>query len=557
MHPLLKPVALAPARSRPEAAGELAMRDGLRWAMTGFFAPLVRERRLPVARHVAVSMATAAICLVVLGGWAFGLPLLTTFLPQRPAMVPLSAFALLLAAMGVACLHQGRLARNLALLQICCGVLVLVGVQRGGSTPVQTLLSTPSPLTAAGLLASAVSTWLLASGRQWQGQTWAFANLLFTALIGIGHVFPVADLYRHLPRAGISVPTVIAFVLLAIAQLLAFPDRGMVAALTSRNAAGRAGLRLILAGFVVPLLLCMALVFALHWRFFDGATAVMLMAWSAMALLGSMLWALAVTVDRATQAQAEAERRRNQIRQMVIAALTHDIRSPVQVATLSCEALLRLAPDADPRPILERLQRNHRRIDRLLRSLLDSLSIEDQQELALRPSHFDLGELVHEVVDENDARLARRTRIHAEPVAGWWDRDALFRVVENILLNAVKYGAPAADIVCRVGKLPDGRACLTVTNQGTPIPEAEWESIFRPFSRGKDPQVALQPGWGVGLAYARTVVERHGGAIRVGSSGKEGTCFEVTLPVAPAGGDRPPWRGAQNALAQGRSVQGA
>lgn len=557
MHPLLKPVTLAPARSRREAAGELAMRDGFRWAMTGFFAPLVRERRLPVARHVAFSIATAAICFVVLGGWALDVPLLTSFLPQRPPMVPLSAFALLLAAMGVACLHQPRLARKLALLQICCGALVLVCAQRGGGTSVQALFSCPSPLTAAGLLASAASTWLLASGRQWQGQTWAFADLLFTALIGIGHVFPVADLYQHLPRAGIAVPTVVAFVLLAIGQLLAFPDRGMVAALTSRNAAGRAGLRLILAGFVVPLLLCMVLVFALHWRFFDGATAVMLMAWSAMALLGSMLWALAVTVDRATQAQAEAERRRNQIRQMVIAALTHDIRSPVQVATLSCEALLRLPPDADPRPILERLQRNHRRIDRLLRSLLDSLSIEDEQELALRPSHFDLGELVREVVDENDARLARRTRIRAEQVAGWWDRDALFRVVENILLNALKYGAPAAQIVCRVEKLPDDRARLTVTNQGTPIPEAEWESIFRPFSRGKGPQVALQPGWGVGLAYARTVVERHGGAIRVGSSGKEGTCFEVTLPVAPADGERPPWRGAPSALAQDDSVQGA
>ena len=558
MHPLLKPVTLAPARSRLEAAGELAMRDGIRWATTGFFAPLVRERRLPVPRHVAVAVATAALCFATLGGWALDLPLLASFLPQRPAMVPLSAFALLLAAMGVACLHRGRLARRIALLQICCGALVLVCLQRGAAAPVQTLFSCPSPLTAAGLLASAASTWLLASGRHWQGQTWAFANLLFTALIGIGHVFPVADLYQHLPRAGIAVPTVIAFVLLAIGQLLAFPDRGMVAALTSRNAAGRAGLRLILAGFVVPLLLCMALVFALHWRFFDGATAVMLMAWSAMALLGSMLWALAVTVDRATQAQAEAERRRNQIRHMVIAALTHDIRSPVQVATLSCEALLRMAPDGgDTRPILERLQRNHRRIDRLLRSLLDSLSIEDEQELVLRPSHFDLGELVHEVVDENDARLARRTRIHAEQAAGWWDRDALFRVVENILLNAVKYGVPAADIVCRVEKLPDERARLTVTNQGTPIPESEWESIFRPFSRGKGPQVALQPGWGVGLAYARTVVERHGGAIRVGSSGREGTCFEVTLPVAPAG-ERPPWRGPPAPLAShGHSVQGA
>lgn len=555
MHPLLRPVPIAPTHGNGESLREAAVRHHSHRLLTSL-APFAGVRRVPVPRHVLMAMAVTVICVLVLGGWALDAPLLTTFLPQRPAMVPLTAFAMIIASMGVASVHQGRLPRTLALVQLFCGALALACTQRAGSQ--EALAACPSPLTAAGLVTSAAATWLLATDRQWQGQTWAFANLLFTALIGIGHVFPVADLYQHLPKAGVAVPTVLGFLLLAIAQLLAFPDRGMVAALTSRNSAGRTGLRLILAGFAVPLLLCMFLVFALHWRLFDGATAVMLMAWSAMALLGSMLWALAVTVDRATQAQAEAERRRNQIRQMVIAALTHDIRSPIQVAMLSCEALLRMPLDERMRAILERQQRSHRRVDRLLRSLLDSLSIEDEQGLALRPMHFDLGDLVREVVEENDARLGRHTKIHAERVTGWWDRDALFRVIENVLLNAVKYGLPAADIVCRITRVPDDRVCLSVTNQGTPIPESEWESIFRPFSRGHGAEVSMQPGWGVGLAYARTVVERHGGAIQVQSSGESGTCFVITLPVAPAGSDWTRWHAPSSTLAPGeRSTQGA
>ncbi|WP_162241763.1 ATP-binding protein [Pseudorhodoferax sp. Leaf267] len=51
---------------------------------------------------------------------------------------------------------------------------------------------------------------------------------------------------------------------------------------------------------------------------------------------------------------------------------------------------------------------------------------------------------------------------------GWWDRDAIYRVIENLTLNAAKYGLPASPILCRITRITDKHVDLTVENQGSP-----------------------------------------------------------------------------------------
>jgi signal transduction histidine kinase len=168
-------------------------------------------------------------------------------------------------------------------------------------------------------------------------------------------------------------------------------------------------------------------------------------------------------------------------------------------------------------------------LDRLLRPLLDSIALERGGGLNIRSTFFALNGLLDDVIAENHGALAER--VEATGAAdGWWDRDALFRVVENLLLNAVKYGAAVSPIHCRIVAEQD-HVVLQVENSGPPIPEAEWETIFEPFTRGEGTGRDDIAGWGVGLAYARLITAQHGGSIRVSASTLQSTIFEVRLPL--------------------------
>ncbi|HEY1229819.1 MAG TPA: HAMP domain-containing sensor histidine kinase [Ramlibacter sp.] len=486
--------------------------------------------------HAHVALLAAALAACALAGWAIGAPLLTTFMPGRPSLSPMTASVLLLAAAAVAALPgRRRNALTLATTEAACGVAIVVAQ----------LLELPdrswvppewwsSRLTGVGFALSGAASILLARGRLVGGQLAAFGVLLFAALLGLAHVFPTADLYAYMPGTGVAIPTVLAFMALSLGQLLSFGDTGVSGALTSRNAAGRAGLRLLLGGLSVALVLAVGVVIVYRHGIFDAETAVLLVAWSAMALLGGTLWRVAVVVDRVELARSAAERNRNQLRQMVAAAVTHDLRSPLQAAVLSATLLQRLVSEPPAVAAVTRLQRSHRRLERLLRSLLDSLAIGAGQQLTFHASRFALHELVHEVIAENEGVLARRVACEGA-AEGSWDRDALFRVIENLLLNAVKYGEPATPVRCRIAVAGD-HVTLAVENQGAPIASGEWESIFEPFARGERARDGDQVGWGVGLAYARSMATSHGGTVRVASSGTEGTVFELRLPT-----DSRPW----------------
>ena len=98
-----------------------------------------------------------------------------------------------------------------------------------------------------------------------------------------------------------------------------------------------------------------------------------------------------------------------------------------------------------------------------------------------------------------------------------------------MLDNAVKYAAPNGTI--SVTLETEGRdAVLSVTDQGTPIPEGELEAIFRRFYRADSARTT--EGFGLGLAIARSIAQEHGGALRAGSDPKGYNTFTCTLPLA-------------------------
>ncbi|RFC72250.1 HAMP domain-containing sensor histidine kinase [Streptomyces sp. AcE210] len=144
-------------------------------------------------------------------------------------------------------------------------------------------------------------------------------------------------------------------------------------------------------------------------------------------------------------------------------------------------------------------------------------------------ARIDLATLAGEELSQRPVgRVAVRT--HLEPVEVAGSRSQLARVVGNLLDNAQRHAGSRVDIAVRA----EGPwAVVEVADDGAGVPETERERIFERFVRLDDARARDDGGAGLGLAIARDVAVRHGGALTVRSSPAGGALFELRLPVAP------------------------
>ena len=173
------------------------------------------------------------------------------------------------------------------------------------------------------------------------------------------------------------------------------------------------------------------------------------------------------------------------------------------------------------------------RTDRMISDLLDASRVEAGERLPLKLESFDLRRLAEEVCEELSLRHGSRFALESTgATTGFWSRECLRRVLENLLSNALKYGDPQAPITTRIVRV-DEHVLLSVHNHGTLIPVEEQERLFQPFSRSGAAQASGKRGWGLGLTLVQGLVEAHGGMVKLESYPKEGTTFTVDLPVDP------------------------
>ena len=211
--------------------------------------------------------------------------------------------------------------------------------------------------------------------------------------------------------------------------------------------------------------------------------------------------------------------------------VAHDLRGPIAAMVGWSEtALDRLleGPAADPvevAALVSRLHHGAQRLDRMVANLLLHATCRDR---TLHPAPVDLAAVVEEVADARDVR--RWVELLEVPkVSG--DAPMLQHLMDNLVGNAVKFVAAGVEPHVVVGGRLDGpEVTVTVTDNGIGIPVGMREQVFQRFERV--PGTGLG-GTGMGLSICRTIVQRHGGAIRV-DDGPEGvgTRFTVRLPAA-------------------------
>ena len=224
----------------------------------------------------------------------------------------------------------------------------------------------------------------------------------------------------------------------------------------------------------------------------------------------------------------ESERLRNSL----LAALSHDLRTPLTLLVGLSESLVRAKP-ALPEAQLDTARVLHDeslRMKALVANLLDMARIESGQ------VKLDLQwQAIEEVVGSSLLLCGKlladhvvTTRIPATAPLVRFDAVLLERVLCNLLENAAKY-TPAGSRVAIAAAVRGEKLALTVDDDGPGVPPGREDAIFEKFTRGE--RESAKPGVGLGLAICRALVEAHGGAIVAGRSALGGAQFTVTLPL--------------------------
>jgi PAS domain S-box-containing protein len=247
---------------------------------------------------------------------------------------------------------------------------------------------------------------------------------------------------------------------------------------------------------------------------------------------------IGLSVVRDISAQLEAD----QIREEVLTAISHDLRSPLNSIKLhaqSLQRLLRRGETPDPKRLddgLSAIDTMSTRVAFLLDDVVDMARDRGQQGVPFEPEPTDLVALARRCTEEIRSSAGRDVQVAAaaETVVGLWDPRGIERVVLNLLTNAIKYSPQGGAVTLQVDRVADD-ALLVVQDEGIGIPVADLPQIFERYRRGRN--VGRIAGTGIGLTGAKQIVERHGGAIDVASTEGAGTRVTVRLPLEPPAAD--------------------
>jgi signal transduction histidine kinase len=239
---------------------------------------------------------------------------------------------------------------------------------------------------------------------------------------------------------------------------------------------------------------------------------------------------LAETFNRMAGELESVER----LRRDLVANVSHELKTPIAAIRAHLENLLDGVEEPNASTIGVMVEQSER-LGRLVDQLLD-LSRLESGAFALELDFVALRPLVERVFAEVQVgRLEHGLDLRNEVPEGlppvWADRERLHQVVFNLVDNAWRFTPPGGRI--RVRARRTGEMCeVSVEDSGAGVPAAHRPFVFERFYRVDPARSRVGGGTGIGLTIARSLVEAHGGSIRVDTGEDGGAAFRFTLPLA-------------------------
>jgi signal transduction histidine kinase len=210
-------------------------------------------------------------------------------------------------------------------------------------------------------------------------------------------------------------------------------------------------------------------------------------------------------------------RRLVESRTQMLAALSHDLRTPLTLLRLRAEEV---ADTAERDKMLATIGEMDEMIGTTLAFARDEVRAEPRRRV-------DVAALLASVVDDMADAGLPVTMAPAAPLIQDCQPGALKRAITNLLDNAVKYGKHARAAIATTAKAIE----FTIDDDGPGIPDAELPRVFQPFYRIEDSRNRDSGGTGLGLAIAQSIVQAHGGELTLANRAGGGLRACIKLPV--------------------------
>jgi len=238
-----------------------------------------------------------------------------------------------------------------------------------------------------------------------------------------------------------------------------------------------------------------------------------------------------------TRKNKELERL-NGLQTEVMAACSHDMKSPVQATMFMLELLMKEQEGKlteEQRETLESIRKNEEDIMSLITNLLD-LARHEEGGMSLHKDDTDMRALL-EIWSEKQRAITDRKGLafHATikggigPFVYKVDTFKITQVLNNLMSNALKYTPAGGEIVLSARKKFNGHLRVSLFNSGTVIKDEKLATIFERYVQASDGPES-KSGAGLGLNIAKTIIEMHGGKIWAKNLARKGNIFSFNIP---------------------------
>jgi len=218
--------------------------------------------------------------------------------------------------------------------------------------------------------------------------------------------------------------------------------------------------------------------------------------------------------------------------------MTHEIKTPIATISLACEAMN--DPDVKNNDTLAAnylkiIGDENQRLGGIVEKILQNAIIE-KEDFRLKREKVNVNEIINHVIHTHGMHIEVKdgkitTSLHADRPFIFADKWHLTNAISNLVDNATKYSPRKPQIEIATGNYGEG-VTISVIDNGIGISKEDQKKIFDKLYRVPTGNIHDVKGFGLGLSYVKTIVERHGGKILVESELKKGSRFTLYLPFS-------------------------
>jgi two-component system phosphate regulon sensor histidine kinase PhoR len=217
--------------------------------------------------------------------------------------------------------------------------------------------------------------------------------------------------------------------------------------------------------------------------------------------------------------------------------MTHELKTPISTISLSSEMLLQKEIYTSPEKIIKYARviydenfRLKNQVDQVLQA-----AIIDKKKLELKKQEVNIHKLIEDNIEKIGMIIKNRDgTIVFNPTAQnylvYADRILISTVISNLLENACKYSNDKPEINIKTSNT-DNKIVISIEDKGIGIPKENQKDIFKEFYRVGKGNIHDIKGFGLGLYFVKTIVEAHGGKVKVKSEINKGSLFEIIIPI--------------------------